>query len=127
MSIVRRGSTFHLRRRVPRRPLGVEPCGTVWISLHADSAALARARAERAWGQMVEAWEARLAGDTGDAETRHAAALTQGGFEPVLSGGPRPFRPPGTTKAKLVSRAVPIPARQQESPDAGIAAETGRA
>ncbi|HMO06905.1 MAG TPA: integrase [Paracoccaceae bacterium] len=75
MSILRRGSTFHLRRRVPQRYRGVEPRSTVWISLHTDSETLARAKAERAWGQMVEAWEARLAGDTGDAEARHAAAL----------------------------------------------------
>jgi integrase len=83
MSIVRRGSTFHLRRRVPRRYRGVEPRGTVWISLHTDSGTLARAKAERAWGQMVEAWEARLAGDTGDAETRHAAALELAGVRGV--------------------------------------------
>jgi hypothetical protein len=75
MSIVRRGSTFHLRRRVPRRYRCVEARGTVWISLHTDSGTRAGAKAERAWGQMVEAWEARLAGDTGDAEARHAAAL----------------------------------------------------
>ncbi len=46
----------------------------VWISLHTDSEMVARSKADRAWGNLVEAWEARLAGDTGDAEARHAAA-----------------------------------------------------
>ena len=46
----------------------------VWISLHTDSETVARSKADRAWGNLVEAWEARLAGDTEDAEARHAAA-----------------------------------------------------
>jgi integrase len=74
MSIVKRGSTFQLRRRVPQRYLAVEPRGVVWISLHTDSETVARSKADRAWGNLVEAWEARLAGDTEDAEARHAAA-----------------------------------------------------
>ncbi len=74
MSITKRENTFHLRRRVPTRYNSVEPRKTVWISLHTDSEAVARSKADRAWGQMVEAWEARLAGDTEDAETRLAAA-----------------------------------------------------
>jgi len=74
MSITKRSDTFHLRRRVPRRYRSVEPRDTVWISLHTDSATLAKSKAERAWGQMIEAWEARLAGDTDDAEARYAAA-----------------------------------------------------
>ncbi len=74
MSIVKRGSTFQLRRRVPQRYRSVEPRAVVWISLHTDSETVARSKADRAWGQLVEAWEARLAGDTEDAEARHAAA-----------------------------------------------------
>ncbi|MCU0732675.1 MAG: hypothetical protein MUE84_13960 [Hyphomonas sp.] len=74
MSIVKRGSTFQLRRRVPQRYRAVEPRGVVWISLHTDSETVARSKADRAWGNLVEAWEARLAGDTEDAEARHAAA-----------------------------------------------------
>jgi integrase len=74
MSITKRGNTLHLRRRVPTRYANVEPRKIVWISLHTDSDAVARSKADRAWGQMVEAWEARLAGDTEDAETRFAAA-----------------------------------------------------
>ncbi|MFN7055477.1 DUF6538 domain-containing protein, partial [Hyphomonas sp.] len=74
MSIVKRGSTFQLRRRVPQRYRAVEPREVIWISLHTDSETVARSKADRAWGQLVEAWEARLAGDSEDAEARHAAA-----------------------------------------------------
>jgi integrase len=74
MAITKRGSTFHLRRRVPTRYTDVEPRGTVWISLHTDSETVAKSKADRAWGQMVEAWEARLAGDSEDADARFAAA-----------------------------------------------------
>jgi hypothetical protein len=74
MNITKRGSTLHLRRRVPRRYRPVEPRETVWISLHTASETLARRKAGRAWDQMIEAWEARLAGDTDDAEARYAAA-----------------------------------------------------
>jgi integrase len=74
MSIVKRGSTFQLRRRVPKRYRSVEPRAVVWISLHTDSETVARSKADRAWGNLVEAWEARLAGDTEDAEARHSAA-----------------------------------------------------
>ena len=74
MSIVRRGSTFHLRKRVPGRYRRVEPRVTVWISLHTDSESLATAKAPLAWQHHIEAWEARFAGDTGDAERRFEAA-----------------------------------------------------
>ncbi|WP_425503039.1 DUF6538 domain-containing protein [Roseospira visakhapatnamensis] len=40
MSILLRGKTYHLRRRVPRRYETVEPRKTVWISLHTDSEAV---------------------------------------------------------------------------------------
>ena len=74
MGITKRGATFYLRRRRPKRYESVEPRGTVWISLHTDSETMAKSKADRAWAQMIEAWEARLAGDTEDAEARFAAA-----------------------------------------------------
>lgn len=74
MSIIKRGSTFHLRKRVPLRYRRVEPRVTVWISLHTDSESIAKAKAPLAWQTMVEGWEARLAGDTSDAEKRFEAA-----------------------------------------------------
>lgn len=74
MSIAKRGSTFHLRRRVPRRYRGVEPRKVVWISLHTDSQTVTKSKADRAWIQMNEAWEARLAGNSVDADVRYEAA-----------------------------------------------------
>lgn len=74
MSIVRRGSTLHLRKRVPLRYRRVEPRVTVWISLHTDSEAVAKAKAPAAWQHLIEGWEARMAGDTSDAERRFEAA-----------------------------------------------------
>ena len=69
-----RAKTFQLYRRVPRRYSSVEPRQFVWVSLHTDSPSVAKSKAEGAWAQMIEAWEAKLAGDTSDAESRFAAA-----------------------------------------------------
>lgn len=74
MTIVQRASTFHLRQRVPLRYRRVEARETVWISLHTDSESVAKVKAPVAWQQMVEGWEARMAGDTSDAERRFEAA-----------------------------------------------------
>lgn len=74
MSIAKRGNIFHLRRRVPRRYRVVEPREVVWISLHTDSETVAKSKADRAWSQMIEAWEARLAGNSVDANLRYGAA-----------------------------------------------------
>jgi integrase len=74
MSIKRRNKIFHLIKRVPKRYAAIETRKTVWISLHTDSESVARQKAPAAWGEMIEAWEARLAGDTEDAEKRFDAA-----------------------------------------------------
>ncbi|PPE81504.1 integrase [Kaistia algarum] len=71
---IRRGATFHLRKRVPKRYAAIEPRSTVWISLHTDSETVARSKAPIAWQHLVDGWEARLAGDSADAEERFAAA-----------------------------------------------------
>ena len=47
---------------------------TVWISLYADSATVAKHEAHAAWSNLIETREARLAGDTADAERRFEAA-----------------------------------------------------
>jgi|TARA_R100000501_G_scaffold17988_1_gene35569 hypothetical protein len=73
MPIFKRGKTYQLRRRVPRRYHGVETRRTVWISLHTDSESLAQSKAIHAWEQLIEAWEARLAGRSSDADERYAA------------------------------------------------------
>ena len=74
MNLTRRNKIFHLRKRVPRRYAAIEPRADVWISLHTDSESVARQKAPSAWANMIEAWEAKLAGDTADAEKRFDAA-----------------------------------------------------
>jgi len=73
--ISRRGKMFYIRRAVPARYREVEPRGVIWVSLHTDSETLARNKAHRAWMQLVESWEARLAGQAGDGLARRAHAL----------------------------------------------------
>ena len=69
-----RGNTYQLFRRVPKRYHGVETRRLILLSLHTDSKNVATDKANGIWKQMVEAWEARLAGDTADADRRLAAA-----------------------------------------------------
>lgn len=72
--VIKRGDTYHMRRRVPADYQDIESRVTIWVSLHTDSESVAKSKADRIWGQMIEAWEAKLAGDTEDAEARFAAA-----------------------------------------------------
>jgi len=74
MTLKKIGKTYHLRRRVPKRFASIEPRELVSQSLHTDSAQLATLKAEAAWAELIEGWEARLAGDTADAERRFDAA-----------------------------------------------------
>ena len=69
-----RGKTFQLYKRVPKRYAPVEARAFVWVSLHTDSPTVARQKADGVWAQMIEAWEARLAGDSADADKRLTAA-----------------------------------------------------
>lgn len=74
----RKGSkkgTLYMIRRVPKRYEPVEPeRRLLWINLNTDSMSAAKAKAEIVWQGMVESWEAKLAGDTDDAEQRLDAA-----------------------------------------------------
>ena len=74
MAIMRRRKGLSLRRRVPNRYASIEPQREIWLSLHTDSETIARQKEGRVWQEQIEAWEARLAGDTAEAEARHAAA-----------------------------------------------------
>lgn len=118
MSIAKRGRLYHLRRRVPRRYRGVEPRETVWISLHTDSEMLATNKADRAWSQMIEAWEARLAGNSEDAETRYKAARDLArarGFR-YLDAGNVAKLPVEDVVARV--EAIPAPAKQPDPVEA---------
>lgn len=74
MAIKRRNKRLSLYKRVPKRYESVEPRKFVWLALHTDSMSEAERKAGPAWEQLIEAWEAKLAGDTSDAEQRFAAA-----------------------------------------------------
>lgn len=134
MSIAKRGRLYHLRRRVPRRYQGIEPRETVWISLHTDSETIARSKADRAWSQMIEAWEARLAGNSVDAEARYEAARDLArarGFRYLDAGAvaklpvedvverveaiPAPANQPDTMEAAALLGTVPDPASRSRT------------
>ncbi|TJZ88258.1 hypothetical protein FA743_20165 [Paracoccus gahaiensis] len=74
MTIIRRGNSLFLRKRVPTRYRRIETRTIVHLSLHTDTGAIAAQKAPRVWSEMIEAWEAKLKGDTGGAEARFAAA-----------------------------------------------------
>ncbi|MCC5955183.1 MAG: integrase [Natronohydrobacter sp.] len=74
MNFVNRNGHLHFRKRVPRRFASIEPREYVWISLHTDLEEVARRKAGAVWEEMLEAWEAKLHGDTEDHEQRLAAA-----------------------------------------------------
>ena len=74
VAVFKRGSTYQLRRRVPKRYRSVEPRATVWASLHTDSESVAKRKAEEAWAHLVEAWEAKLSGCSEEALERYEAA-----------------------------------------------------
>lgn len=74
MSIIRRNRSFTLRKRVPRRFQAVESRTIVWLALHTDSEQTAKVKAPTVWAEMLEYWEALLAGDTNDAEKRYQSA-----------------------------------------------------
>lgn len=74
MALIIRGTTYYLRRHVPGRYSSVESRVEILHSLHTDSRPVAEKKALLVWDDLVEAWEARLAGDTEDAEMRYKAA-----------------------------------------------------
>ncbi|MEP2531188.1 tyrosine-type recombinase/integrase [Shimia sp.] len=74
MAIKPRGKKLSLYRRVPKRYESVEARKFIWLALHTDSMSEAEVKAGPAWEQLIAGWEAKLAGDTSDAEQRFEAA-----------------------------------------------------
>lgn len=70
----RRGKGVYLYRRVPKRYESVETRRHIWLSLRTDSMSEAKGKAGPAWQQLIAGWEAKLSGDTSDAEKRFASA-----------------------------------------------------
>ena len=75
MSVILREKCYHLRKRVPQRFQSVEPREIIWVSLKTDSRTQAERKAISVWSKLEETWEARLSGDTSDAEELHEAAV----------------------------------------------------
>jgi hypothetical protein len=74
VSIHQRGKVYWLKRRVPKRYASFEARKEIWRSLKTDSPAAAKQKAEAVWSELIEGWEARLAGRSDEAEERFAAA-----------------------------------------------------
>ena len=74
MSLIMRGGTWHLRRRVPARFAEVEPRREVWVSLKTDSRQVAARKATAVWEGLIGGWEAQLAGRSDDGAKRLEAA-----------------------------------------------------
>jgi integrase len=84
MTLYLRGKIWGMKRRVPVRYAAVEPRKVIWVSLKTDSLTIARTKAENVWQRLLDAWEARLAGQDEDAARRYAAAMdlaAQRGFQ----------------------------------------------
>ncbi|PYF08070.1 phage integrase family protein [Rhodobacter viridis] len=73
--VVLRGASYYLRRRVPGRYKDIEPRTDILMSLHTDSQAEAQRKAIAIWDDLLRAWEARLAGNSKEADQRYAAAV----------------------------------------------------
>lgn len=73
--VVLRGACYYLRRRVPGRYKDIEPRTDILMSLHTDSQAEAQRKAVAIWDDLLRAWEARLAGNSKEADHRYAAAV----------------------------------------------------
>ncbi|MCB1368255.1 MAG: tyrosine-type recombinase/integrase [Rhodobacteraceae bacterium] len=74
MSIKKRGRKYSLYKRVPKRYASVEARKFIWCSLGTDSESEANEKAPLVWSQMLDGWEAKLKGDTTDAQKRFDAA-----------------------------------------------------
>ena len=74
MTIVLRGNTYYLKKRVPLRFSRIEPRVELWISLKTDSPFDAKQKAVGAWSQLLASWDALLLGKSDDAAERYQAA-----------------------------------------------------
>lgn len=70
-----RGDHYYLRRRVPSRFAAIDPRTFILQCLYTDSLALAERKAAEVWGQMLEAWEAKMDGQTEESGARMDAAV----------------------------------------------------
>lgn len=76
MAIKQRGKRggLSLYKRVPARFAAVEPRKLIWVALQTDSRSQAQVKGDAVWQAMLDAWEAKLAGNSTDADQRFQAA-----------------------------------------------------
>lgn len=114
MTIILRGSTFHLRQRVPLRFAPVEARPIIGVSLKTDSPAVAKRKAAEVWAHLVEGWESALRGDGGTARQRYDAAkdiADRRGFSFMAAHAVADL-----PLADLVARANAVPVRADGAP-----------
>lgn len=66
MKLTKRGNTFNIVRRVPKKYQSVDARKQVWLNLHTDSETDANRKAPDVWDHQIAVWEARLAGESDD-------------------------------------------------------------
>ncbi len=118
MTLILRGRTYHLRKRVPRRFRSVEPRPIIGVSLHTDSPGLASRKAAEVWAHLVEGWESALRGETGGARARYDAArdiAQRRGFSFMAAAAVAEL-----PLADLVARVQAIPMRANGAPNQTI-------
>ncbi|WP_363322263.1 DUF6538 domain-containing protein [uncultured Aliiroseovarius sp.] len=74
MAILKRGKTYHFRRRVPVRYAKIEKCSVILMSLYTDSEKVAREKEASVWEDLETAWEAEFNGAQAIAKERFEAA-----------------------------------------------------
>ncbi|WP_299923821.1 DUF6538 domain-containing protein [uncultured Pelagimonas sp.] len=79
LSIIQRGKTWYLKKRVPVRFRDVETRKLIWASLKTDSRCVAATKASQVWAHYIAGWEAQLSGrgDDNAAHFRSAQNLAQ--------------------------------------------------
>ncbi|OOY20846.1 hypothetical protein BMI86_10080 [Thioclava sp. DLFJ5-1] len=70
-----RDGVYYFRKRVPRRYSSVEARTIINQCLWTDSLDIADRKAPEVWSRMIDGWEAKLRGETSDAEERMEAAM----------------------------------------------------
>lgn len=74
LKLTLRNGYYYLRKRVPARYMTVDSRRILNVCLFTDSQAIATRKAREVWDEMIEAWEAKLAGHHVDGEQRLDAA-----------------------------------------------------
>lgn len=74
--LIRRGKAgiLYMVQHVPIRYRSVETKAEIWVNLNTDSETSAQQKAPGVWDSLIAAWEAKLDGDTTDAEKAFDAA-----------------------------------------------------